>query len=470
MTEGRAKAHPTDPLEAAASPTDTAPYPTEAAPSPARASTSPTEVAAHPADVFRRDRLTWLAYLMLGYYGYLINGIGPSIPGLRDDLAVGFGVASLHGSLFAVGMILAGLVGDRVVAAVGRRTAFWVAAGGMAVATWVLASARALAITLPAALAMGTIGSLLIILIPAILSDRHGVHRSTAYAEANSISSAAGAVAPLVIGAAIFAGLGWGPGLAVVPTILLLVLVVAFGSTPFPGPVGPIPRMATGSAAESPTGPSTGSSPRSAEGGVGDRRTTLGAEFRWHWATLVLVVAVEFCMVFWAADYLRTEIGLPPAAAATSVAAFLAAMVVGRAVGGRVALGIAPDRLLVRMLGLTGVGFAVFWSTGLAVPSVVGLGLTGLGVAMLYPLALALTVGSAPGASDLASARSALGSGVAVGLAPLVLGWTADLVGLHLAYLIVPVLLVVGLATVRLGPRTAASARGSGHGAPGPRP
>lgn len=408
MIEGGASAHPTSP-----------------------------EVVVRPADAFRRDRLTWLAYLMLGYYGYLINGIGPSLPGLRDDLGIGFGVASLHGSLFAVGMIAAGLLGDRVIGRAGRRPSFWAAATGMAAATWVLASAGTLALTLPAALAMGTVGSLLIVLIPAVLSDSHGVRRSTAFAEANSISSAAGAVAPIVIGAAIFAGLGWGPGLAVAPTILLVVLAVAFGSTPFPPPV----------AARSPAGAPAGGGPPDG------RPVPLGAAFWRHWLTLVLVVAVEFCMVFWAADYLRTVVGLAPAAAAASVATFLAGMVLGRAVGGRIALRMAADRMLVRALLLAGAGFAVFWSTGLPVPSVVGLALTGLGIAMLYPLSLALAVGAASGRSDRAAARTTLGSGVAVGLAPLVLGWSADLVGLRLAYLLVPVLLVLAYATVRVGPR-----------------
>src|SRR5215208_3769231 len=69
---------------------------------------------------FRRDELTWLAFGMLGFYNYLLSGLDPLMPSLREELGLSYTIASLHFGAFAVGMILAGLVGDRVVRRHGR--------------------------------------------------------------------------------------------------------------------------------------------------------------------------------------------------------------------------------------------------------------------------------------------------------------------------------------------------------------
>ena len=61
---------------------------------------------------------------------------------------------------------------------------------------------------------------------------------------------------------------------------------------------------------------------------------------------------------------------------------------------------------------------------------------------MLYPISLARAIAAAGGRSDLASARATLGSGLAIGMAPFVLGLLADARGVHAAYMLVPALLV----------------------------
>lgn len=53
------------------------------------------------------------------------------MPALREELGLSYTVASLHFSAFAAGMILAGLVGDRIVRRYGRATVFWTGAAGL---------------------------------------------------------------------------------------------------------------------------------------------------------------------------------------------------------------------------------------------------------------------------------------------------------------------------------------------------
>jgi len=67
----------------------------------------------------------------------------------------------------------------------------------------------------------------------------------------------------------------------------------------------------------------------------------------------------------------------------------------------------------------------------------------GAGVALLYPVTVARLVAAWPDRQDLAAARGALASGMAIGIAPLVLARLADQAGLRTAYLVVPALLLL---------------------------
>lgn len=126
-------------------------------------------------------------------------------------------------------------------------------------------------------------------------------------------------------------------------------------------------------------------------------------------------------------------------------------MATGRLVGGRLAVARDPRRLLVGALAITAAGFVLFWSTGTPVVSLAGLAVTGLGVAMLFPLSLSLAMASAPGLSEVASARASMAGGVAVLLAPYALATLADAVGVRPGFLIVLALLGAALVVVCRG-------------------
>src|SRR5207245_332742 len=70
------------------------------------------------------------------------------------------------------------------------------AACGTAVGTLRLAAGRVPPVTLAGALVMGTSGSLLLVVVPAFLADRHGSAAGAVLAQANSVASIFGAVAP----------------------------------------------------------------------------------------------------------------------------------------------------------------------------------------------------------------------------------------------------------------------------------
>jgi MFS family permease len=151
---------------------------------------------------FHRDRFTWLIYLFLAFYGYCLNVLGPITPFLKDELGLSYTVSSLHFTAFAVGILLVGLGGHVPIRRLGRWRSLWIGAAGMSLGALLLAAGRTPVITIGAAFLMGAIGSLILALVPSVLSDRHGELRVMLgrLADAVGIRSAYGVVALLLLG------------------------------------------------------------------------------------------------------------------------------------------------------------------------------------------------------------------------------------------------------------------------------
>ena len=251
---------------------------------------------------------------------------------------------------------------------------------------------------------MGLVGSLVLTVVPSVLADQHGELRSVAFSEANLIASVFSALAPVLVGWFAATALGWRAAL-VVGALCALVMRFAFRGLKLP---------AVQVAADS-----------------GASRPALPALYWVYWAALVAVVSVEFCMIFWSADYLETQLGMPKAGAAQAVSLFLAGMIIGRAAGSRLAGRFGAAAFVTGSLLIAAAGFMIYWTAATPLLGMAGLFITGLGVASLYPLILSLAVGSAGGGTVQASAFSSLASGVAIFCLPLILGRIADAVGIQ---------------------------------------
>jgi fucose permease len=123
-------------------------------------------------------------------------------------------------------------------------------------------------------------------------------------------------------------------------------------------------------------------------------------------------------------------------------------MLVGRIAGSRLTRRSSTLRLLLIALGVTLVGFPLFWLARLPALNVLGLFITGLGIANLYPLAMAVAIGLAQDQANLASARVSMAVGTALLTAPLLLGWLADRLSLQLAYGMVILLMIAAFFIV----------------------
>jgi fucose permease len=109
-----------------------------------------------------------------------------------------------------------------------------------------------------------------------------------------------------------------------------------------------------------------------------------------------------------------------------------------------------PDVVLMATMGLTIVGFSVAWLSASAVPMLVGFTITGVGLGLQSPLAIGRAVIAAAGQADRGAGLTSVAIGVASGIAPFALAAVADHVGVHTAFLIVPVLMAVGIVLVRV--------------------
>lgn len=385
---------------------------------PATSSGRPTLVAG-----MRRGAVTWYCYLALGFFTYLLNIQGNILPFLKAELDLSYRVVSLHSSAIAAGLIVVGLFGDRVIRRLGRRRALELGTAGISAGAVLLCLAPASWASIGSCALMGVLGGLIPAVVPAVLGETHGEgERDVAYAEATAICYAFGILGPLTTGLFVAQSLGW-RGVVLLGAAIGVAILARFRRTALLDP-----PEATAS------------------------RAGLPAAYWAYWALIAAVVAIEFCVLIWAPEFLERVAGLPRAWAAGSAAAFSAAMLIGRLGASRIVRLAAPRRLFLAALLVTVLGFLVYWGIGQPLMVIVGLFVLGLGVAPLYPLALGFAIDAAGAHAGTASARVMLAVGLAILLTPSLLGGLADEVGLRLAHLVVPglaVAAVVCLAAAR---------------------
>lgn len=382
---------------------------------------------------FVRDRLTWMAYFLLAYYAYTQAALGPLMPFLRSELSLSYTLAGLHLSAFALGMIGAGLTTDRLAQRWGRWVIFWGGGLGMALGALGLTLSHQAVLTIASIFGMGYLGSLLLILIQTTLSDRHGEQRVIPLTESNVGSAFAAMLAPVAVGSFERWGLGWRGAM------VLAVLVFAWLALRFHGELLPAAKPATTR--------------------VRAAAPPLPLLYWAYWLVIYLGVSIEWCLIFWGADFLEKVIGLSQVNAATMMSVFFVAMVIGRFGGSRLSRLVPSPTLLLIAAGITLAGFPFFWLARLAPLNLAGLFIAGLGVANLFPLTLAVALGVVPAQTDTASARASMGGGLAILIAPLALGWVADQAGIQNAYGIVAVLAAIAAGVTFLANRLAARRR-----------
>ncbi|MAT44111.1 MAG: hypothetical protein CL609_17390 [Anaerolineaceae bacterium] len=369
---------------------------------------------------FKRDNITWQLYILLSFYGFLINILGPLTPYLRAEHNSNYATAGLHFSLFAVGMLIAGSFGELVVKKLGTMRTLWFSALGTVPGIFFILFAQQIWFSLTGAFLSGLLGSFILTTIPGALAIKYGDLQATAFAEINAFAALASVTAPLLVGGLAATPLGWRSAL-ILPFVLLFIYVLF-----------QYKNLKAGFSLQLKSQQAIETSP-----------SKLPITYWWAWLGILLVVAIEFCMIYWSSDFLISSSGLPIHIAALSVAFFLSAMLVSRSVGSRLLQQSNQRRVYNWALLLTTLGFLLFWLPEVLPVKVIGLFITGLGVGNLYPITISFAIRTVkPQSTEAASARTSLASGGAILSLPLLLGLVADQTGLNTAYGLVLVLIL----------------------------
>jgi MFS family permease len=373
-----------------------------------------------PETEFRRDRLTWIAYVMLAWFAYLQAAPGLVIVHLRAELHLSYSTGGLHVAAFAAGSMVAGVISARLERALGRRTLLWSAAALMGAGTIGLTAGRVAEVTIGSVLVMGVGGGLLLVTIQAALADHHGERRAVALAEANVAASIAYLVLIGVLSLTAALHAGWRVALL---ASLAVPVLMWWSNRRLAIDAPPPPRVAQG---------------------------RLPGVFWIAAAMLFCTTAAEWCITAWGATFVENAAGVSADTAVTLMAGYFGGVLAGRTLGSRLVRRHDPARLLALALAVTAAGFAVLWpSTGPA-QALVGLSLLGMGLGNLFPLGMSVAVALAPGRAVLASGRAVVMTSFAVLLGPLTVGTLADATSLKAALTVVPVVLALAAAGLTL--------------------
>ena len=325
---------------------------------------------------YRRNPITWVAFVELLSFGVLNAGLGAALPFLRDAEHFSYLGGVLHQVAFSVGGGLAGMLTARARHMPGRP---WTIRGGLlgAAVAWLgVGYGDRLAITASAAFLVSLLATAALIRLWAVLADVHGPRRAVAMAEGEVWVSLGGIISPLLIAAMAGTAFGWRS--AFVLAALLVAATVLFTlRVPIPPPVARTP-------------PESGT----------DRSSR--RRFPPLLVVVFAIVALEFALTFWLASYLADDVGLNRQLAVTMVSGLYAANLLGRVLASRLAQRFQVEPVLAGALAVVLLGLPILLTAQNAVTAELGLAIAGVGIAATFPLTSALHVATSRHGADAA--------------------------------------------------------------------
>ncbi len=371
-----------------------------------------------------RPRAKWTTFCYLATWGYMLYGLGNATPYLRDDLRLSAFEAGLHASALALGVLVAGATADVVGRRIGPSRLLDLSVAYFAVAALLIIVAPALPISLFGAFLLGMGGGTLTTQVNLQLSQFGQSQGRILLSQANAVSMIGAAVAPIAIGLAASVLHAW--RLAMLAPIVWVVALTALR-----------PRKGGASTSERPP------------------KASLPRSYWLAWWLLVLGVAIEFSFVYWGSTVVILRTGVSTADATMLASLFVVGMVTVRVlVGSGVGAGRSPLTLLAGGLVAAIAGAGLTWISAVPVLSGIGLFVGGCGVSVQWPVGVTIAMHTAGAGQLQASARATLGSGLAILIAPAMLGLAGDAFGVAVAWPIIIGIAVCDLAVVAAANRT----------------
>jgi fucose permease len=359
------------------------------------------------AEKFVRDRLQWLGYLLVGIYCFLIAAFGPIMPMLAHERNYDYTLTSYHFSAYALGVLLAGLSGDKFMSRFGRNNVLWGGVAGMVAGTATIIAAQHAIFSILGAFSVGLSGSVMGQVNTSIMADRFKDDRAIAITETNISGSIFCSLAPLIVSLCVRAGLGWRTAF-ILPIVFIALLFLKFRTV-----ANAFQKQVHRASA----------------------RQNLPPLYWAYWSVVLLSVGGEWSIVFWCTDFMIKVNKFSEADASAAVSVFLAAMLTGRVIGSRLTRSFHVRQLLTisAIIGLA--GFLLFWLARIPMLNLAGLFIAGLGQSNVYPLTFASAIGAADEfQTNSATSRLSLASGSANLLTPMLMGFIAERTNIFNAY------------------------------------
>ncbi|MEW6284376.1 MAG: hypothetical protein AB1758_37520, partial [Candidatus Eremiobacterota bacterium] len=118
------------------------------------------------------DRLTLLALVCAGVTSSAVTGLSAALPFLRQELELSYTQSGMHSSAYALGVILAGLWGDRWIARSGAMASLRLSAAGLALGMLAFGLAGHPYVTLSSSLVMGAMAAVMTTVALSAFSQR----------------------------------------------------------------------------------------------------------------------------------------------------------------------------------------------------------------------------------------------------------------------------------------------------------
>ena len=374
---------------------------------------------------FHRDRFFWVIATQTAIVNFYLGGFGPAQSLLRADQGTSLTVAGLHGTAMGIASIFAGYANPHIAHRFGRTRASWIGLAIFSIGITLFVLSPPVFLTLPATLITGFGTSIVINTMLTSMSHHFGKAAEVAIPQANGVASAGFVTGTALIGSiAIIFPSFWRIGLLLaLPVAIALYLLgrEKDGEEYIPDESGP-------------------------------QSGKLSRTFWISWFGFVACISSEFAISFWAAALLKERVGSSAAISTVAIVALGTGMGIGRWYGGLFLKRFALDTQLLIVIAVQFFGFAVFWFSHSMVISLISLFAVGLGISIQFALASIRLIGFSDGRPDLAIGRTSLAAGIAIAVAPFLLGVLGDSFGISRAYIMVPLLIAIAFVIVKLVP------------------
>lgn len=379
--------------------------------------------------ITRAEPRPWSIYLMFGLFGAQQGMLGPLMPFLRAEFGLDLRWTGLHFTAYALGLVLIGVPYRWL-----ERRALPIGTGRIAVGSIVLASslfaiAGGLPMTLPGAVLMGLSGGLVMAVGQAMLGKRYRQQAAAKLVEAHIVAGLCVLGGALLVGAATAIGLSW----RMAPLIVSACALIMF--------CAPLTlHRATSEPSELAENASDTLHP--------PRMIRLSL-----WALVILGISAEWGVGFWGAEYIKTHVQTSASIAATLMSLYFAGTVCGRLASSYALRRVSPQALLTTVIVSAIATLLVLSSIEGLVGTAIFTFVLGACLGNFFPLILGTAMRVAPNASSALSAQASQAVGVALLLAPFLLGLLSERIGVEAAFslLIVYPLLMLPLVPALRG-------------------